>query len=322
MSGGWLARPLSGWHIFSARRFAQQGDKVTESLRQKWFRGPQTASPALDQARAELERLAAARPALLRLCHWLRDMLPDLSNCHPPCHPTLEAEQARAKLAAGIPLLRGEDVALDTKSFRQRWQRACQALEAHETDESAATLAEAVRSGRLDAAEMLSAVVAGRPETVRNRAGELGIDPGLATTVLRFTLFPQFTASELSLRPLRDGVIWERGYCPTCGSWPLLGEFRGLDQSRFLRCGLCGSAWEVPRLWCPYCGNRDHEQLGAVHSEGEDTKYRASVCNGCRGYVKMVSTLFALPPLQLLVADVATLHLDLAAAERGYTNHF
>jgi hypothetical protein len=40
------------------------------------------------------------------------------------------------------------------------------------------------------------------------------------------------------------------------------------------------------------------------------------------GDTKMVSTLFALEPLQLLVMDAATLHLDLAATERGYTNHF
>ena len=32
----------------------------------------------------------------------------------------------------------------------------------------------------------------------------------------------------------------------------------------------------------------------------------------------MLSTLSALPPLMLLVADAATLHLDLAAADRGY----
>jgi hypothetical protein len=31
-----------------------------------------------------------------------------------------------------------------------------------------------------------------------------------------------------------------------------------------------------------------------------------------------VSTLGPLPPARLLVADVQTLHLDLAAAERGY----
>jgi transposase-like protein len=74
---------------------------------------------------------------------------------------------------------------------------------------------------------------------------------------------------------------------------------------------------EVTRLWCPFCRNRDHDRLSFLHGEGEEAKYRVSLCDGCRGYVKMVSSLSALPPVHLLMADIATLHLDLAAAERG-----
>ena len=46
--------------------------------------------------------------------------------------------------------------------------------------------------------------------------------------------------------------------------------------------------------------------------------FRVSACDACRGYVKMVTTLSPLPPLHLLIADAVTLHLDLAASERGY----
>src|SRR5262249_48658671 len=102
-------------------------------------------------------------------------------------------------------------------------------------------------------------------------------------------------------------------------SWPLLAELRGLEQLRFLRCGLCGTEWEYPRLQCPFCGTRDHQVLGYFHMEGEEAKYRAATCDACRGYVKTVSTLAALSGARLLVADLATLHLDLAAADRGYT---
>jgi FdhE protein len=294
---------------------------VVETFLHKWLGDPQD-SPAVEDARAELDRLAAARPDLGPLVRWLRELLPDLApGSSAPAVP-LEPQRARAKLIEGIPLLRGEQVAIDAKAFRQRWRRACGALESQQADGAAAALADAMRGGRLDPAAMADAVVAGRPEVVRERAEELRLDPGLATTLLRFTLFPLFTALEASLGPLRAGVVWERGYCPTCGSWPLLGEFRGLEQTRFLRCGLCASGWEAARLWCPFCGNRDHEQLGFLHCEGEETRYRSSVCDGCRGYVKMVSTLSALSPLHLLVVDVATLHLDLAAAQRGYTSHF
>jgi FdhE protein len=275
----------------------------------------------VEEARAELDRVAQVRPTLGPLLGWLRELLPELVPI-PPDAPvvTMSPEQARERLGQGVPLLRGQDIPVDLKAFRRRWQRACEALEAQQADGTALALAEAVRKGRLEPGEMVSAVLAGQPEAVRERAGALGLDAGLATTLLRFTLFGTFAGLEPSLAPLREGAVWEGGYCPACGSWPLLGEFRGLDQSRFLRCGLCAAGWEVARLWCPFCDNRDHEKLAFLHGEGEENKYRAAVCEECRGYVKMLSTLSALPPLHLLVADAATLHLDLAAAQRGYTS--
>jgi FdhE protein len=293
---------------------------VADSFLRRWFGGSRASEPSVEEARAELDRLAAERPAIASPLRWLRELLPDLAlDPSSPPGPSLTADLARAKLASGIPLLRGEQLAVDKKGFRRRWQHVCDALEAQQADGAAPALAEALRRGQLEATEMTGAVLAGRPEAVRERADSLGLDPGLTTTVLRFTLFPLFTSIERSLAELRNGAAWDQGCCPTCGSWPLLGEFRGLDQSRFLRCGLCAAGWEVPRLWCPFCGNHDHEGLRFLHAEGEETRYRALVCEACRGYVKMLTTLSCLPPLPLLVADAATLHLDLAAAEHGYT---
>jgi len=135
---------------------------------------------------------------------------------------------------------------------------------------------------------------------------------------LRFTLFAGFASLNTAAETLRQGVPWDRGFCQTCGSPPLLAEFRGLNQLRFLRCGSCAASWEVPRQWCPACGNRDHETLGVLAREGEEARCRVATCDACRAGMKTLSTLSALPPLMLLVADAATLHLDLAAAERGY----
>jgi FdhE protein len=273
----------------------------------------------VEEARAELDRVLANRPSFAPVLRWLRELLPDLEPISTGLPSvTLEAEQARARLSAGVPLLRGERIEVGEKAFVRRWERACAALEAEQPDGAAAALSEAVRRGRLPAGEMIGAVVAGQPELVRERAAALGLEPGLATTVLRFVLFPVFAGLEMALAALREGVNWEHGNCPTCGSWPLLAELRGLDQSRSLRCGLCAAGWAVPRLWCPFCGNRDHERLGLLHSAGEEGKYRAAVCEECRGHIKTLSTLSELPPLLLLVADAATMHLDLAAAERGY----
>jgi FdhE protein len=287
----------------------------------KWFGGNRADAQVVAEVRAELDRLAAERPAFAAPVRWLWELLPDLvplSDSVTP--PILDASLARDKLIGGVPLLRGAPLTIGAKAFSKRWQRACAARQAVQPDDSVAALADTMKRGRLDAQALVDAVVAGRSEGVRALAEREQLDAGLVTTVLRFTLFPLLTGIATKLAPLREGIAWDHGYCPTCGSWPLLGEFRGLDQSRFLRCGLCADGWEVPRLWCPYCGCRDHAQIAFWQVEGEELKWRVAACNQCRGYVKMVASLSALPPLALLVADAATLHLDLVAAERGYVN--
>lgn len=278
---------------------------------------PPDAAEALD----ELARLAQERPTLAGPAHFLGDVLPGLYAAPPSeTAPALEPDQAAAKLSSGVPLLRGESLTLDGAAFRRRWLHLCEAVQRHQGSTAAVALADALRRGTLDARELTQEVLAGRPETIHARADALGLDAGLTATVLRLTLFPMLVPMAAALAPLRERVRWEQGFCPTCGSWPLLGEFRGLEQTRFLRCGLCATAWEFPRLRCAFCGTADHRQLGYFHAEGEEGKYRAATCDACNGYVKMLSTLMTLAPPQLLVADVATMHLDLAAAERGYVS--
>jgi FdhE protein len=266
------------------------------------------------EAMAELSRRATEKPALADAANILGDILPGLySNLTPSEAPIITSEQAVAKWAGGVPLLRGETVPLDLTAFARRWQHVCAAVERTRKG----PIGDALRRSALEPRQMTAEVIAGRPGAVHARADELGLDAGQVATVLRLTLFPVLTGINDSLIPLRTGR-WDHGYCPTCGSWPLLGEFRGLEQTRFLRCGLCAAEWEFPRLRCPYCDTADHNQLGYFFVEAEDGKFRAATCGVCKGYVKMISTLAALSPPRLLVADLETMHLDLAAADRGF----
>jgi FdhE protein len=281
--------------------------------------GASPAAPAEVQAAlVELAVLARERPALAAPAALLADILPGLYE-RPMCEtpPPMAPEHAAAKLSAGLPLLRGEGFAVDGKTFRRRWLHVCDAVQRHQGGEEGRRLAQALRDGRLDSTELTQELLAGRPETLYARAEALDLDAGLAAMVLRLTLFPVLSAVRSALETLRQGTRWNQGHCPMCGSWPLLGEFRGLEQTRFLRCGLCVAEWEFFRLRCPFCDTHEHQLLGYFHVEGEETRYRAATCEACHGYVKMLSTLAALDGPQLLVADLATTHLDLAAAKRG-----
>jgi FdhE protein len=276
-------------------------------------------SPEVQEALEELNRLAEERPALAGSARFLRDALPGLyAEPIEPATPPITPEQARAKLESGLPLLRGEMLPLDVAAFSRRWLHVCASLKRHQDAAAPAATAAALRRGDLDPRQLTADLLNGHPEALHARADEVALDAGLTATVLRLTLFPLLCQVSSALANLLTGQRWERGYCPICGSWPLLGEFRGLEQTRLLRCGLCASEWEFPRLRCPFCGTADHRQLGYFHAESEEGKYRASTCEVCRGYIKMISSLTAFTPPKLLVEDLATTHLDLVAADRGY----
>ncbi len=278
-------------------------------------------SPSRDlkEALFQLSRLKKERPALTGPADFFSEVLPGLfaEESRDPV-PGITPEQARAKLADGIPLLRHEELQVDKARFERRWHHLAAAIARHQDKESGQKITDIFRNGQWDAEEILATVLSDSPHDLHSRAELLGLPPDLTATVVRLTLFPVLASWNADLAPLRAGIGWERGYCPTCGSWPLLGEFRGLEQTRWLRCGFCAAEWKVPRLFCPYCENRDHRSLGYLSVEGDGSKYRIDTCDSCRSYVKMLTTLAPLSCLQLLAADVATIHLDLAAAAKAY----
>src|SRR5262245_44507243 len=88
------------------------------------------AFPAsVELALGELAGLAKAHPARREAIALLSQALPRLYET--PVRelpPPLSTDHARAKLTAGIPLLRGERCSLDLPTFRKRWRHVCAAL--------------------------------------------------------------------------------------------------------------------------------------------------------------------------------------------------
>lgn len=157
----------------------------------------------------------------------------------------------------------------------------------------------------LDADEVRLDAVARRLDVAPAKLGTLA--GALAVSVLRL------------LEPAREATPgWGRGYCPTCGAWAALSESRGLERQRRARCGRCGDDWELLPLTCIYCGATDHPTLQLLFAEGEGERRRAETCDDCGGYAKVVTTLRRWSVPEVILGDLGSLELDIAAAARGY----
>ncbi len=213
-------------------------------------------------------------------------------------------EPATSERAEGAPLLHGATVRLDARRTR----------------ELVTTLAGRIgvlSVGDLDPIALIRAAMERDDVVIVRSAERVGTSYDSLTVLAQLAAVPLLHAAA---RSLDRGVpaTWQRGYCPVCGTWPSLVEMRGIERERRLRCGCCAADWRLPVLRCPFCGELDHHLLGSLIPEGDEKQRRIETCESCHGYLKVVMTLGALPPLTLALQDLATVPLDLAAQERGY----
>jgi FdhE protein len=108
--------------------------------------------------------------------------------------------------------------------------------------------------------------------------------------------------------------------CPFCGGLPWIAARRSEAAAdgarRFLGCALCGEEWPLGRVRCPCCFEEDPTKLPTFGSETHPGA-RIEACDACRRYVKSIDLTVdgrAIPE----VDDLASLALDLWAAEQGY----
>ncbi len=308
----------------------------------------------IDPIVQQLSSLAAASPDLADAARVYAVVLPLLRDATIDVGPIeLTEPQARAKLEQGLPLLHAVDLAVDAQGVRDLmlrlaralaeppaaraphkprapWSRAPapDALALYENAQrgdgallraaAGQQIRVALESDRIDMSALLPRVTRGDHAYVTRLARESKLDDGMLWTLAQNAVKPALRAWQRQLTMLVPSSAWQRGYCFICGAAATLGELQGNDQEKHLRCGSCGADWRFPRVQCLYCGNTDPATLGYLYPEKQREQMRIDSCDNCHGYIKVISA-FSPTPLELLaVQDLATLHLDYIAQERGY----
>jgi FdhE protein len=146
--------------------------------------------------------------------------------------------------------------------------------------------------------------------------GDLGDDSALGQVIaLAMRPFLSRCAEVLQQRP--ELANWTHTHCALCGGEP---DFAVITPSaeRHLICGRCSLRWKFESLTCPYCRNSDRSRITSFATT--DGKYRVYACDVCQRYLKAYDGRRATRPVMPVVDSVATLPLDAAAMQRGYTS--
>ena len=143
-----------------------------------------------------------------------------------------------------------------------------------------------------------------------------GLDHDAADQILTLALRPFLERCSEIAQQRTDLSTWTRAYCPLCGGDPELAVITR-NAERLLICSRCGTRWRFDPSACPWCGNADLATLTTFVSR--DKLYRLVACEGCRRYIKAYDARAASRPVMPIVDTIATLPLDAAAIQKGYS---
>ena len=214
------------------------------------------------------------------------------------------------------PLLTGATIAIESNSLR-RWTERLLRTASRCGTEKMATLKDVLQETTDDPLFLFKAALCLDESALKQIAVNCHADPDAFQAVTALLPVPFLHACNRRwARSLPHG--WVEGYCPICGGWPAIAEVRGIDRSRYFRCGRCAGEWQVNCLVCAYCGMTDHEQLiSLVPEQGGNTRV-IEACKRCLGYVKTFTTLQATPAARVMLDDLGSVDLDIVAVEHGY----
>jgi hypothetical protein len=236
----------------------------------------------------------------------------------------LNAEILTSHTASGRPVLRFEDIPLDLTDLRLMVRQTADVLRRHgaleETDyQKVQTVGRDMKllsvAGQWyrSAAESHAVAAVG----VGRVSADLSSTDQAVAPVLALAMRPFLSRCAEVLQQRPELAIWTHPHCALCGGEPDFAVITPAAE-RHLICGRCTLRWKYEPLTCPYCNNAERSRITSFATP--DGRYRVYACDVCRRYLKAYDGRRASRPVMLMVDSVATLPLDAAAMQRGYSS--
>ena len=218
-----------------------------------------------------------------------------------------------------FPLFSLSEFPVDINSSRKLFKKICKIINKSENHMSSAaeTIFAANESKKIDFNELFAALLHDDDTSFGDIAAKLNTDRDALAFITYNSIKPSLSMfAESASKYFDKDNSWDKGYCPVCGNSPVISTFES-DGKRFLTCSFCWHKWAATRLFCPFCENKDSKSLHYLFSEDEK-EYRIDVCDRCNKYIKNIDTRIIDRFVYLPLEQIATLHLDIMAKEKGF----
>lgn len=264
----------------------------------------------LRSAQPHLENLLNAfGPLLLEMHRWLSETA--VNPKVPPIDPL--------RFAEGIPLNRQHQLFLAEDPWGSAGWSAVKAIVRGfpHLGEDMGVLLRQITEGNYESFSLLFADTNATDGQLAERAAELGISVISLHLFLRVLNRFMLTKKARDMKTELAAHIWEKGYCPVCGSFPHLAILGDKGQRR-LQCADCGHDWPFSRLTCPYCDHEDPQNTNIFYIDGQKED-AAFTCDKCRRYLLTANRSASLGHLNADLIAIGLTHLDIILQEKGYS---
>jgi FdhE protein len=225
-------------------------------------------------------------------------------------------ERRDAPGEAGLSLVAKEDFPVDIEASIKLFRTLCRL--GSEANPHIAAEVEKINRALLDGTMNLKELVAegGSEHVIEQAAANAGLDALVLSFLVQSSIRPSIEAGSEQLQVKLEPETWRKGRCPVCGSLPALSLLKGEGGMRYSLCSYCSCEWKIDRLSCSICGNKEQGALQYFCGEGEEA-HRIDLCDACHHYIKTIDYR-SLEGSDPSLEDLATLHLDVLAAQKGY----
>lgn len=178
-----------------------------------------------------------------------------------------------------------------------------------------------IADNSLDAEMCVQAFAENNTRIINAFAARAGTGPD----IFRFALaqiaepFKQIQARAFS--PLMEEHPWPHGHCPMCGSFPAVAGLIGEEGRRWLQCSVCAHEWRFSRHTCPRCENTDQNLIENFFDRNSpvNDEEQVSVCKLCDTYLLTIDLRRHIDPVNMDVAAMSMIDLDIQTREKGYS---
>jgi FdhE protein len=229
------------------------------------------------------------------------------------------SSEVKNKWLEGTPILAELQPIVEAELFHEILldvARACQKWQPGPHVPSKDIISKIEKSNEKEIQSLANAAIKNSRNDIKKWAQKLEISKDLLEflTLNSSRPFLQIFASEVLAK--LDLNKWTKGYCPICGSSPVMARLTKDKGVRKLYCSCCETEWRYSRIGCPFCESKDSAKISFIRSE-DYKQYRLYLCDECKSYLKTVDEREC-SETDLFCEDLATMEFDRLAISEGY----